>query len=87
MEHLSNDHKDRFNQHENSNKLSNKTGHPVMSLTKKTMKTEIGFDQNYPMEGNPLQNKYYHPKKERNLKEQDYECHRQRSEWKSQPSE
>ena len=54
MEHLSNDHKDRFNQHENSNKLSNKTGHPVMSLTKNTMKTEIGFDQNYPMEGNPL---------------------------------
>ena len=32
MEHLSNDHEDDPNQHENSHKLCNKTGHPVFSL-------------------------------------------------------
>ena len=31
-EHLSNDYKDHSNQHENSHKLCNETGHPVLSL-------------------------------------------------------
>ena len=30
MEHLSNDHKDRPNQDENSHKLPDETGHPVV---------------------------------------------------------
>ena len=38
MEHVSNDHEDRPNQHENSHKLCDETGHPVLSLT--DMKTE-----------------------------------------------
>ena len=32
MEHLSNDHEDRFSQHENSHKLYDETEHPVFSL-------------------------------------------------------
>ena len=36
MEHLSNDHKDRPDQHENGNTLCNETGHPVG----KSMETE-----------------------------------------------
>ena len=30
MEHVSNDHEDRPNQHENSQKLCDETGHPVL---------------------------------------------------------
>ena len=32
MEHLSNDHEDHPNQHENSHKLCNEMGHPVLNL-------------------------------------------------------
>ena len=32
MEHLPNDHKDHTNQHENSHKLCDETGHPALSL-------------------------------------------------------
>ena len=32
MKHLSNDHKDHPNQHENSHKLCDETGHPVVDL-------------------------------------------------------
>ena len=32
MEHFSNDHEDRSNQHENSHKLYDETGHPVLNL-------------------------------------------------------
>ena len=32
MEHLSNDHEDHSNKDENSHKLCNETGHPVLSL-------------------------------------------------------
>ena len=31
MEHLSNDHEDHPNQHENSHKLCDETGHPVVN--------------------------------------------------------
>ena len=34
MEHLSNDQKERHNQHENSHKLYDETGQPVLSLMK-----------------------------------------------------
>ena len=40
MEHLSNDHKDHSNQHGNSHKLCDETGHPVMNLMGKSMETE-----------------------------------------------
>ena len=38
MAHLSNDHKDHRNQHENSHKLCDETGHPVFSLKESQQK-------------------------------------------------
>ena len=63
MEHLSNDHEDRLNQHENSHKLCDKTGHPFMSLTENQWKLRQQHDQNFQMEEKPLQNKYWRLKK------------------------
>ena len=42
MEHLSNDHEDHPNQHENSHKLCNEMGHPVMNL----MESQWNWDNN-----------------------------------------
>ena len=56
MEHLSNDHEDHPNQHGNSHKLWDETGHPVMNLMGKSMETETRSE--FPMEGKPLLNKY-----------------------------
>ena len=38
MEHLSNDHEDHPNQHENSHKLYNEMGHPVANLMERQSK-------------------------------------------------
>ena len=54
MEHLSNDKKNCPNQHENSHKQYNKTGHPVFSLMESQWKLRQQQDQNFPMEGKPL---------------------------------
>ena len=54
MEHLSNDHEDRPNQHENSNKLCDETGHPVLSLTGSQWNLRQQHDLNFPMERWPL---------------------------------
>ena len=40
MEHLSNDPKDHPNQHENSHKLCDETGHPVFEFIGKSIETE-----------------------------------------------
>ena len=53
MEHLSNNHEDRPNQHEKSYKLCNDTGHPTFSLMKSHWKLKQ-HDQNFPIEGKPL---------------------------------
>ena len=53
MEHLSNDHKNHPNQHENSHKLCNELGHPVLILLESLFSLQQ-HDQNFPMEGNPL---------------------------------
>ena len=58
MEHLSNDHEDYPNQHENSHKLCNEIGHPVVNLLESQWKLRQQHDQNFLMEGKPLQNKY-----------------------------
>ena len=50
MEHLSNDHEDHPNQHKNSNKLCDETGHPVLSLSESQRKLRQQCDQNFPME-------------------------------------
>ena len=49
MEHLSNDYKDHPNQQENSHKLCNGTGHPILCLTESQWKLRQ-HDQNFPME-------------------------------------
>ena len=54
MEYLSNDNEDHPNQHENSYKLHNETGHPIVSLTEGQWKLRQQHDQNFTMEGMPL---------------------------------
>ena len=49
MEHLSNDRKDRPNQHENSHKLYVEMEH-VLSLTESQWKLRQQHDQNFPKE-------------------------------------
>ena len=58
MEHLSNDHEDHPNQHKNSHKLCDERGHPVTNLMENQWELRQQHDQNLPMEGKPLQNKY-----------------------------
>ena len=54
MEHLSNDHEDHPNQHENSHKLCNEMGHLIVNLMESQWKLRQQHDQNFPMEGKPL---------------------------------
>ena len=54
MEYLSNDHEDRLNRHENSHKLCNDTGHPVVNLMESQWKLRQQHDQNLPMGGNAI---------------------------------
>ena len=54
MEHISNDHKDHSNQHENSHKLWDESVHPVGNLMKCQWKLRQQHNQNFPMEGKPL---------------------------------
>ena len=49
MEHLSNDHEDHPNQHENSHKLCNEMGHPIVNLMESQWKLRQQNDQNFPM--------------------------------------
>ena len=49
MEHLSNDHEDRTNHHEDSNKLCDETRHPVVNLMENQWKLRQQHDQNFPM--------------------------------------
>ena len=58
MEHLSNDHEDRPNQHKNGHKLYDEMGHPVVNLMESQWKLRQQHDQNLQMEGKPLKNKY-----------------------------
>ena len=54
MEHLSDDHEDHPNQHENSHKQCDETRHPVVNIMERQWKLRQQHDQNFPMEGNPL---------------------------------
>ena len=54
MEHLSNDHEDHPNQHDNSHKLCDKAGHPVVNFMESEWKLRQQHDQNLPMEGKPM---------------------------------
>ena len=50
MEHLSNDHEDHRNQHENSYKLCDETGHPVVNLMEIQWELREQHDLNFRME-------------------------------------
>ena len=54
MEHISNDQKDHLNQHKNSHKQCDETGHPVVNMMKSQWKLKQQHDQNLPMGGKPL---------------------------------
>ena len=54
MEHLSNDHRDHPNQHENSHKLCNETEHPVVNMMESQRKLRKQHDQNFTMDGQPI---------------------------------
>ena len=54
MEHLSNDHEDSLNQHDNNHKLCDEMGHPIGNLMKSQGKLRQQHDENFPMEGRPL---------------------------------
>ena len=54
MEHFSNDHEDQQNKYENSHKLRDDTGHPILSLLESQWKLRQQHDQNFLMEGKPL---------------------------------
>ena len=56
MEHISNDYDDHPNQHENSHKPCDEMGNLVLSLLESQWKLRQQHDQNFPMEGKPLQN-------------------------------
>ena len=58
MEYISNDHEDHPNQHEKSHKLWDEMRHPVVNLTESHWKLTEQHDQNFPMEGKVLKNKY-----------------------------
>ena len=58
MEHLSNNHEDHPNQHENGNKLWDETRRPVVNLMQSQWKLRQQHDQNFTMEEKPLHNKY-----------------------------
>ena len=54
MEHLSNDHKDRPIQYENSHKLCDERGHPIANLMESPWKLRQQHDLNFQVEGKPL---------------------------------
>ena len=58
MEHVSNDQKDYTNQHKNSHKLCDETGHHFLSLLESRWKLIQQHGKNFLMEGKPLSNKY-----------------------------
>ena len=54
MEHVSNDHKDHPSQYENSHKLCDETGHPIMNMMESQQKLWQQHVQNFPMETKPF---------------------------------
>ena len=58
MEHLSNDYEDHPIQHENSHQLCNEMPHSIVNLMESQWKLTKKHDQNFRMEGKPLQKKY-----------------------------
>ena len=57
-EGLSIDHEDHPNKHQNSDEICNETGHLILRLWGSHWKLRQQNDKNFPMQGNPLYNKY-----------------------------
>ena len=62
-----NDHKHHSNQHENSHKLQNKKGQPLLSLKESQWKLRQQHDQNFLWKKNYCRKKYQRQKKQTNL--------------------
>ena len=54
MEHLSSDHNDGPNQHENSHEQCDEMAHPIVIMMESQWKLRQQHGQNFPMEGKPL---------------------------------
>ena len=54
MEHLSNDHKEHLNQHENSHYQCNEMGHLIVNMMESQWKLRQQHNQNFPMEEKSL---------------------------------
>ena len=54
MEHLSNDHEDSPNQHDNGHKQFDEKGRPDVNIMGSVWKLRQQQDQNFPMGGKPL---------------------------------
>ena len=54
MDHLSTDHENLPNQDDNSHKLCDETGHPLLSLTESQWKLRQKHDQKFPVEKKSL---------------------------------
>ena len=54
MKHLSNDHEDRPNPHENNQKVVQKKGTPYLEFEESQCKPRKQHDQKFPMEGEVL---------------------------------
>ena len=78
MEHLSDDQEDHPNQWENSHKLCNEIGHPIMNLMESQWKLRQQHDQNFSMEKAIVEQ--IPVSEEINPKVQDYENQSLRSE-------
>ena len=57
MENLLDDHEDSPNQHGNSDKLRNETGHPVVNLSMETDTTTLSEFPNFPILASDERNK------------------------------
>ena len=70
MKYLSNDHEDHSKQLQKSHIIYEIKQVPFLSLMERQWKLRQQHDQNFSMEGKPLQNKYQRQMKEINPKEQ-----------------
>ena len=71
MEHLTNVHEDCLSQHENSYKLCDEMGHPVLNLKESPWKMRQQHEQNSQWGGEAIVEQML-ASEEKNLNEQDY---------------
>ena len=67
MEHFSNDQEDNPNQHKNNDKLCDEMRHLIANQLESQWKLRRKRDQDFPMDGKPLQKEQITSKKEQIL--------------------